>query len=255
MLPWQPPADVQVPCTVAVEDAAALNGSSLRDFGGEPLLVRGGASDWPAQWRWTREHLAAELGNLSVGPACGERTLGLFLGRRLQVRRLADQADPPPSLLFEPIGHTTAQRDTRLRWAHLQRDVRLPALFSHWAQDSRAPALTGLGNVWLAIGGSGSGQSFHSHGEAFSALVWGRKRWFFVPASDAAPDVDGLTSLEFARRLPELRRRGAVVAECVQEKGSVMAIPAGVPHAVLNYGDTVSISVDRVEGAGARVVR
>ena len=98
---------------------------------------------------------------------------------------------------------------------------------------------------------SGSGQHFHSHGEAFNAAVWGRKRWFFLMPGASAVDAGAYSSsLDFLRRLPAdlplVDGSARRLVECTQEKGDVLLVPAQVPHAVVNEGDTVSVSLDRV---------
>ena len=103
-----------------------------------------------------------------------------------------------------------------------------------------------LGNWFLSVGATSSGQHFHSHGEALNAVVWGRKRWFFLAPGSSVRASDYASSLEFVRGLPANRREGASVAECVQERGDVVIVPAQLPHAVVNDGDTVSVSLDRV---------
>ena len=115
---------------------------------------------------------------------------------------------------------------------------------SGWRRDGED--VRDLGNWFLSVGATSSGQHFHSHGEALNAVVWGRKRWFFLAPGSSVRASDYASSLAFARGLPDLRREGASVAECVQERGDVVIVPAQLPHAVVNDGDTVSVSLDRV---------
>ena len=64
-------------------------------------------------------------------------------------------------------------------------------------------------------------------------------------AAEAAAEMAAAEARQ-RRGLPALRREGASVAECVQERGDVVLLPAQLPHAVVNDGDTVSVSLDRV---------
>ena len=118
----------------------------------------------------------------------------------------------------------------------------------------------------FAIGGSGSGVTFHEHHSAFTVLVFGKKRWMFF---DVKANRD-YANLDFANRnnldmektnmdfLGSGPRRGDYRTdkdfrqywsehgwECTQEPGDLMYVPAGINHAVVNIGETVSIVSER----------
>ena len=53
-----------------------------------------------------------------------------------------------------------------------------------------------LGNWFLSVGATSSGQHFHSHGEALNAVGWGRKRWFFLAPGSSVRASDYASSLD-----------------------------------------------------------
>lgn len=238
---WRAPAALPASsarCDIPIVAAAQLNASTLTAYYSEPLLVRGGATSWPALRRWRRSYMLQTWGDLLVQLAPnGERVpLRDFLGEMQQ-----PNATAPPRFVFQPLTWDW-ERTARpgLKWSHVEADIELPTFLSGWRRDGEG--VRDLGNWFLSVGATSSGQHFHSHGEALNAVVWGRKRWFFLAPGSSVRASDYASSLEFARE-PDL---GASVAECVQERGDVVILPAQLPHAVVNDGDTVSVSLDRV---------
>ena len=237
---WRPPPPDSRRCNIGVIDAA--NATDLSAYYSEPLLIRGGARTWPAQQRWSFAWLLREWGDLAVAlaPGIGDTTVRAYLDELRQ-----QPTEPPanltasPQFVFQPLSWDWLGTRGRLQWSDVEADVRLPAFLAQWGRG--AADLRELGNWFLSVGPSGSGQHFHSHGEAFNAVVAGRKRWFFLPPGSAVEAGEYASSLEFARRLP-----AEGVMECTQDTGDVVVVPAQVPHAVINVGDTVSVSLDRV---------
>ena len=242
---WRAPAALPASsarCDIPIVDAAQLNASVLSAYYSEPLLVRGGAASWPALHTWRRSIMLQTWGDLLVQLAPN--------GERVPLRDFLDEmqqpnATAPPRFVFQPLTWDW-ERTARpgLKWSHVEVDIELPTFLSGWRRDGEG--VRDLGNWFLSVGATSSGQHFHSHGEALNAVVWGRKRWFFLAPGSSVRASDYASSLEFARGLPEFRREGASVAECVQERGDVVILPAQLPHAVVNDGDTVSVSLDRV---------
>ena len=75
----RPPQLPQNRCDVAVRNASTLTLAAFERLRGEPLLIRGAATHWPAQHRWTRSWLIEQLHNLPT----------------LEPRRIEDQPVPP----------------------------------------------------------------------------------------------------------------------------------------------------------------
>ena len=246
---WRPPAALPASsarCDIPIVDAAQLNASALTAYYSEPLLVKGGAASWPAlrsaTVAWRRSYMLQAWGDLLVQLAPN--------GERVPLRDFLDEMQQPnftapPRFVFQPLTWDWERTPrARLEWSHVEADLELPTFLSGWRREGEG--LRDMGNWFLSVGATSSGQHFHSHGEALNAVVWGRKRWFFLAPGSSVRASDYASSLEFVRGLPANRREGASVAECVQERGDVVIVPAQLPHAVVNDGDTVSVSLDRV---------
>ncbi len=115
----------------------------------------------------------------------------------------------------------------------------------------------------IAIGADLQGLSFHYHGAAWNAVIFGKKRWILYDprrwmdnedepnlqrrlalATDDSWDTILPTS-EWIRQLypdpwrtNEIRNWGM---DCIQHAGTMMYVPKGWMHMVVNIGDTVSV--------------
>ena len=142
------------------------------------------------------------------------------------------------------------------------------------------------------IGGTGSGASFHGHGETWLALAHGRKRWFVYPPSESPAGgfwpayamvdwVDRVYS-----KLPERRsvrtlnkkkkkfdkfewisEKSMLIEnqmrledihpqkpfECIQMPGDIVYLPEFWSHGVLNIGDVVGGAIQASHSYGAFV--
>jgi hypothetical protein len=126
----------------------------------------------------------------------------------------------------------------------------------------------------IAIGADLQGLSFHWHGAAWNTVIFGKKRWILYDpkrwkdnedepglqrrmalATDASWETI-LPSSEWIRQLlpdpwrqEELREHGM---DCIQHAGTMMFVPRGWMHMVVNIGDTVSVisevGLDKGEG-------
>jgi len=137
----------------------------------------------------------------------------------------------------------------------------------------------GEGERWrdhlaIAIGADLQGLSFHHHGAAWNAVIFGKKRWILYDPrrwrdNEEEPHLQRrmalatndswqtiLPSHEWIRqllpdpwRVEELRSHGM---DCVQHAGTMMFVPRGWMHMVVNIGDTVSVisevGLDKGEG-------
>jgi hypothetical protein len=115
----------------------------------------------------------------------------------------------------------------------------------------------------IAIGADLQGLSFHYHGAAWNAVIFGKKRWILYDprrwmdnedephlnrrlalARDDAWDTI-LPTAEWIRQLyPDPWRTNEVRTwgmDCIQHAGTMMFVPKGWMHMVVNIGDTVSV--------------
>eukprot|EP00746_Dinoflagellata_sp_MGD_P054358 gnl/MRDRNA2_/MRDRNA2_238259_c0_seq1.p1 gnl/MRDRNA2_/MRDRNA2_238259_c0~~gnl/MRDRNA2_/MRDRNA2_238259_c0_seq1.p1 ORF type:complete len:140 (-),score=14.02 gnl/MRDRNA2_/MRDRNA2_238259_c0_seq1:208-591(-) len=101
------------------------------------------------------------------------------------------------------------------------------------------------------MAGIGGGLTFHRHGEAWSVIVWGRKRWFLFPPSDIQDDPpvhrhDHMHSVEQKSSIEWMEKEYPTCSprplECVQSAGDLLFIPFDYSHAVVALEETVGMS-------------
>eukprot|EP00668_Euglena_longa_P011819 GGOE01014239.1.p1 GENE.GGOE01014239.1~~GGOE01014239.1.p1 ORF type:complete len:287 (-),score=80.58 GGOE01014239.1:267-1061(-) len=105
----------------------------------------------------------------------------------------------------------------------------------------------------FGIGASGSGVPFHVHGDGFSEVLHGRKRWFlYRPGQE--PQLEGFeqqrerffqpdeSSLQWVAEVYPALAPSQRPLECVIGPGEVLYFPSMWFHATLNLGETVFIS-------------
>lgn len=98
------------------------------------------------------------------------------------------------------------------------------------------------GTVFISIGTSGSGGSYHRHGDALAAVMAGAKRWFIRRWAARGVGHNELDHTH-ARELATHEFADADVWQCVQRAGELVFVPAGMHHAVVNLGETLGVSL------------
>jgi hypothetical protein len=258
------------------------NELSLEDFAGQflmlqrPVLITGNlTSDWRAWRRWTQPSLLRHYGSLEL--AAGP------LGYQRAAPPDASSAQPPApkriklsAFLKRHMGEATAERLQRLaagegesraapfdQWPWVVHDgeferAQTPAaraLAKDFADPRFFGMLGGLG-AQLVIGDAGAGLQWHSQQSAYSALVYGRRRWLLAPpalqgrlqgpdsrANGTAAFSSSWPALKFVReRLEPLRRGGATVFECTQGPGEVLFVPKLWAAASLHLAPAVALA-------------
>ena len=143
------------------------------------------------------------------------------------------------------------------------------------SKKERVHPFGGEGERWrdhlaIAIGADLRGLTFHHHGAAWNTVIFGKKRWIIYKEDEedqgmtrrmALGDPDDswrdiLPTPEWIRRLyPDPWRTGVIRErgmDCVQHAGTMMFVPGGWMHMVVNIGDTVSVisevGLDKGEG-------
>eukprot|EP00750_Incisomonas_marina_P012348 INCI16741.1.p1 GENE.INCI16741.1~~INCI16741.1.p1 ORF type:complete len:527 (-),score=69.81 INCI16741.1:205-1785(-) len=99
------------------------------------------------------------------------------------------------------------------------------------------------------MGPAGSGTSFHFHQEAWTGLIYGRKRWFFYDPDHRTPPGGFYPSVAATQWLEEDYRDLAPEdkpQECLQQPGQLFYVPEHWFHAVVNVDDVVAISMQNV---------
>ena len=92
----------------------------------------------------------------------------------------------------------------------------------------------------VAVGGPGSGATFHVQGAAYHALAYGATRWFLFPPVSHYPE-GGVHA--FADRLDAGNWPFPKPLECVQRPGEVLYVPTGWHQAHVNLAESAALNV------------
>jgi len=154
-----------------------------------------------------------------------------------------------PSYVFQRVRHPGTHplfksNHTAFPAAFLA-EARVPT----WPNLTQIPLLA-LGpdatSVEIFIGAPGTGAPMHYHGDAYNALMFGRKKWYLLPPHRAAYStvhaVDFVTQQTLGGR--GASQEGTPMHECIQGSGDVLYIPRGWGHAVLNLNTSVGFVVE-----------
>jgi hypothetical protein len=207
--------------------------------------------------RWQKEALLAAHGDKTVliredtkadrvkqnnGAGGSQPTL-----LRKYVERAFEQAAPPAGTPVGKLRRTTYQLDQSFLQGPgraLTADFAEPALFAGLSQGVAQELRQ---EPYFFLGARGSGVGFHRHGEAWNAVVYGRKRWFLHPpewkASVLGLDPDlGLDGVGYFKRFyPTVEGTPMAPIETVTVAGDVLYFPGSWHHATLNVQDTVGV--------------
>lgn len=274
-----PSAEVGSRCTIDVREAGQFSVAEfVRSYAHKrAVLVRGGASSWPAQRLWSKAHLRAILASTEI-TARGSRgqkqfvTFGAFLDETAAGASCSATAggaeggaeggaDGAP-YLFEmirgrPLSSNASRATARAAFDSLLAEAPWPDYVAHWPEPRR--------ELFLAVGGDRSGLAFHSHREAWCGVVVGCKRWFLYHADsafsrrlqgDQAPSEHSDGDMDLARfekhawvssvlpRLPRAERPHV----CTQRRGDWLYVPGEWAHMVVNEGEVVAVTSVNMQG-------
>ncbi len=98
-------------------------------------------------------------------------------------------------------------------------------------------------NAQWALGGEGTGAPVHYHNTAWSALVYGAKKWTIYPPHSQI--MSNKQILDYRETdLLDFSSRGVTPVTCVQMAGDVMIIPESWGHGVLNIQESIAIATE-----------
>lgn len=229
----------ELTCEIEVRDAAEFSIDEFRnqfEFR-QPVLIRGGSRQWPAQNMWTRQFLVDEFGKdifpVRYAPDAptdytGPDSAHMQLSEVLSP--LKAKLDNPP-YLFHRIGPNEKANDI------LQKGIKMPIYFQNWLSSASENPNCQDAMFFFALGENNSGLSAHYHNEAWCAVIQGRKHWRmarrekFVGSAGEEDDED--------RR----QKSGASHwKKCTQRKGDLLYLPANWWHDVRNVGEVIAIA-------------
>ena len=230
-----------------------------------PVVIEGlaRAEGWPAFTRWQKQELLDRVGNRLVhvrDDTADDRIKqknGYGGSKRITFRKYITQAfelrPSAPGTPLRKLGEVNYAIDQNFLaegGRELMEDFHAPAAL---ASLTKGVPLAEQQAPFMFTGARGSGVGFHRHGEAWNAVVFGRKRWFLFKPEYRSPllGVDPELSLDglgwfrgFYRQVLD----GTAVApvECVTGPGDVIYIPASWHHATVNIQDTIGVFLNHL---------
>ena len=187
-----PPAGCNIarrPYTELLELLPAAGVSSLPD---EPTLYEQATTEWAAARRWSRAAFLKDprYGNITVtvgtsaALAAQQRDEALAGGQDLAERNSTSRLATAVAALSVNGRHHSTRSCSSPQYVFSA----VPAASTLRGDAEPDLPATLRGSAWrkasLALGGAGSGMSWHVHDAAFAALLAGRKRWLlFDPAA------------------------------------------------------------------------
>ena len=151
-----------------------------------------------------------------------------FVAKMDQLFQMGVNKYPPqPSYIFEPIKDNSP----------LLNDFILPSILD--------PEYThiSISQIQFYIGPALSGAPGHFHRSAWNFLIYGKKRWFIYPPTEAFYSCQHVWSWWQQQPKPT----GAM--ECIQYPGDLVFVPDMWGHAVLNLQESVGLAAEFVYGA------
>jgi len=224
---------------------------------GEPVILAGIVSSWPAFELWGFEELCARFGTIPFHVGGYDMTLSAYLDYAQSC------VDEQPLYLFDK---SFAQRAPEMAT-----EYNVPSFF-----DSKRDLFAQLPREcrpdyrWLAIGGTRSGSLWHvdpNASMAWNGLVRGKKKWLLCPPNAPPPGVcasqngamitSPLSLYEWFRifypAFASQRHcdKGAASREAVVEEGELLFVPRGWWHAALNLEPSIAITQNYVPASSA----
>ena len=231
-------------CTIDRRDASDLTTAEFYDQyydQGRPVvlfgenLIQTDGGNWTQDWSLQR--LVARYGSKSVLISSDQRHAELY-GQDAHTGRNGSLGEFMTSTLGErgaaaAIGAPTPEyvftADTSI-----ERELRVPRFFSD-PEYFHEPV-----QALFSAGPTDAGSTFHSHGHAWFALMYGLKHFIMMPRGfDYGPR--GTPPVEWMRSVRSTLP--TTPAECTLRSGEIIYVPAGWHHAVLHLADSVGIAM------------
>ena len=207
-----------------------------------PVLIKGGAKDWPLMQKWNKSYVIKKAGGHMCTVVTDSRPASSTIRTTLK-----DYFKN-----YKGKSTLTLQKYEEGSVLPLLNDLPIPSPFFS-SQSIR--------RYFFFHSVKDAGTLPHKHGDAFNVLVSGSKRWIFHDASiEIAPKGNaklteyaktypsGSTAQSwFKKELPDLANslKKTQVYQCIQEPGDIVFIPSEYSHTVLNLSEVMGVVIDR----------
>lgn len=204
-----------------------------------PVLIKGGAKQWPLIEKWNNEYVAKAFGNYECTIVSDSRPA--YSKEKDTLKNYFSRHQGKSTLTLERFNNSKA--------AFFLKDIKIPNAFFKEKDIARYFFFHSVKNA---------GTLPHVHRDAFNTLQTGKKHWVFYDANaQSAPK--GFKELKqchlnyppgthartwFENELPKLPKRIEKVYQCFQEPGDIVYIPIEYSHAVLNHSEVMGVVVE-----------
>eukprot|EP01119_Soliformovum_irregulare_P012678 TRINITY_DN3305_c3_g1_i3.p1 TRINITY_DN3305_c3_g1~~TRINITY_DN3305_c3_g1_i3.p1 ORF type:complete len:601 (+),score=183.08 TRINITY_DN3305_c3_g1_i3:16-1818(+) len=215
-------------CDIDRIDASKMNFQEfMRDYVSvnRPVVLFNLISSWKAWKNWKKENLLKFHGDLTfeVGSIPYPSIYGVsskFIKLRDFVENM-ENSEKFPSYIFE--GKIEA------KISNLSDHYSIPEIFAKFP----------VNLVQFMIGPKNSGSPPHFHGDAWNALIFGKKHWFLYP-----PDRAFFSRKHVMKWYEEDKKKRDDPLECLQRPGEIVYVPSNWGHAVINMQSSVALAIE-----------
>lgn len=203
-----------------------------------PVLIKGGAKNWPLMEKWNKDYIIKKAGNYMCTVVTDSRPAASTIRATLKDYFKSYQGKSTLTLQKYQEGENLP----------ILKDLPIPSPF--FTQKS-------IHRYFFFHSVKDAGTLPHKHRDAFNILVSGSKHWIFHDASlEKAPKgysklneysksyPSGTTAKDwFKKELPNLANslKKIKVYQCIQEPGDIVYIPNDYSHTVLNLSEVLGV--------------
>lgn len=205
-----------------------------------PLLIKGGANNWPLMSKWTKEYIIKGMGKYECTVVTDSRPAASK--EKCSLREYFEQHPGKSTLTLEKFNREKPAgffSDIPLNTPFFSKNLIARYFFFHAPKDA--------------------GTLPHFHMDAFNILQQGVKKWILFDA-DPKTSPEGYKLLQkfhikypsgthakdwFRKESGKLGKKGLTIYECNQQAGDIVFIPIHYSHAVLNLSEVMGLVVER----------
>ena len=196
---------------------------------------------WSSVEAWKKNNFLQKYGKhmcevsaIPYGELYGQKRTKMTIAEYVRSWEKKSDDESDRSFLFDGgrLYHTTS----------LQNEIGLPPLALNFTRQ-HGGARTYLHQFHL--GPKGSGAQPHFHGDAWNALIYGRKKWIFHPPPNG--EFTTMSVMKSGAMLKQSKTRGRKQGDelsTVQHSGDIVFVPEFWSHATLNLGESIGVAFE-----------
>jgi len=228
-----------------------------------PVLIRGLLDDWKAVQDYRMERLLSEHGQLRVqvsdipyaqkfgGSTMVDMTLAEYVAE-VAAHRIVGGKHPWYVFKGHPVPAVAEAEQSLVPFESCPTPKSIAAAFDKTLPMAARGRQGKKGreafiNAQWALGGEGTGAPIHFHNTAWSALIYGAKKWLIYPPHNQIMSNKQILDF-FETDMKAFQQRDVRPVTCVQTAGDVLIIPENWGHGVLNLQESVAVASEAKTG-------